>query len=291
MDGFDDPYHPSQESLEKNPFADPFAQRSASPDPWRSYGAQPTPEDPYQPYQGYQVVQSSTPPLESTSRTDDAAGGSGWHRQETGDSSLGKEAFLAEADPLDSAAANKEDPVESTTTPRTPGFKESIGDDPEPVVLPAGYSQTETIRNLEPEEIAQPSESRAYTSPSPARQPISYQRAPSPPALRPSTSTFTPPPSASKPHAHSVPSPLEQTPNKIENSFASLALGGESSGGWQGSQGGWANDAHFASPSVGRDDGTDGRRSVDSAPPVSEDVLSSPKGAPVSECSHQLTII
>ncbi len=36
MDSFDDLLAPSRHILEENPFADPFAKRSNSPDPWAS---------------------------------------------------------------------------------------------------------------------------------------------------------------------------------------------------------------------------------------------------------------
>ena len=37
MDGFDDLLAPSRDALE-NPFENPFAKRSSSPDPWSSFG-------------------------------------------------------------------------------------------------------------------------------------------------------------------------------------------------------------------------------------------------------------
>ncbi|KAJ7759260.1 Vps5 C terminal like-domain-containing protein [Mycena metata] len=61
MDGFDDLLTPSQSSLEDNPFADPFAKRSASPDPWTSPFARQQPADAYD----YEQHRSTTPPPES----------------------------------------------------------------------------------------------------------------------------------------------------------------------------------------------------------------------------------
>jgi sorting nexin-1/2 len=271
MDGFDDPYHPSRDTLEKNPFADPFAKRSASPDPWRSYGAQ-SPEDPYQPYSSFQEERSTTPPLEN----------------EPSGSRVVPTVPEPEVDPLDSAAANAEPEEEATATPSTPGFKESIGDDTESVVLPTGYSQTETIRNLEPEEIAKPAEPVPPQQSSLPKQPTSPRIPSSPPTARPSTSTYSPPPSAAQSQFNSILTPLDQNPAKLENSFASLAIGGESSSGWQGSHGGWVNDTPAVSSIIARDDEED--RSVDSVPVVSEGIFSSPKATPVRQSHSSISI-
>ncbi|KAJ7782017.1 Vps5 C terminal like-domain-containing protein [Mycena maculata] len=121
MDGFDDLLTPSQSSLEENPFADPFAKRSASPDPWTSPFARQESTEVYQYHE-----RTTTPPPESPTVEDNTS-----------------------LDPLDSAQATEEEPepLGGPLSPRSPGFRESVPEsDPT-------FSEIATIRPTEPEEL------------------------------------------------------------------------------------------------------------------------------------------
>ncbi|KAJ7043672.1 Vps5 C terminal like-domain-containing protein [Mycena alexandri] len=118
MDGFDDLLTPSQSSLEDNPFADPFAKRSASPDPWTSPFARQQPADAYD----YEQHRSTTPPPESP-------------------------VSAVEESPVDLAVEGSPDPLAGPLSPQTPGFRESVPEsDPT-------FSEIATIRPTEPEEL------------------------------------------------------------------------------------------------------------------------------------------
>ncbi|KAJ7180714.1 Vps5 C terminal like-domain-containing protein [Mycena filopes] len=100
-----------------NPFADPFAKRSASPDPWTSPFARQQPADPYE-YEGHHTP----PPQSPVSATE------------------------SNADPPDSAE-DTPDPLAGPLSPQTPGFRESVPEsDPT-------FSEIATIRPTEPEEL------------------------------------------------------------------------------------------------------------------------------------------
>lgn len=121
MDGFDDLLAPSRNVLEENPFEDPFAKRSSSPDPWSSFShAEPGPThhdiD-------YYKTGFEDEPVRSTSATPTTAS------YVTGDHGHSDQNSLIAADPLDAAAvtAEEHDDERSTaptdaTSPRTPGF-------------------------------------------------------------------------------------------------------------------------------------------------------------------------
>ncbi|KAJ7066572.1 Vps5 C terminal like-domain-containing protein [Mycena amicta] len=133
MDGFDDLLTTTHSGAEHNPFADPFAQRSPSPDPWTQPFRQEPEED------VYQYERPTTPPVDDdTSALVPAAA-----PEEEGPAS----------DPLDSAAVEvKEDIEHGPLSPRSPGFRESVDDsDSDPT-----FSEIATIRPTEPEEM-QPS--------------------------------------------------------------------------------------------------------------------------------------
>jgi sorting nexin-1/2 len=217
MDTFDDLLAPSRQALEDNPFADPFARRSGSPDPWAN-------------------------PFASTPLSTETFG----HASSTAEPSLGVETVrpsndeapsLAEhhlSDPLDSAVHNQDD--EDDNKPlgrlRSPGFRESV---------PSDFSEIATIRPAEPKESEQ----------GPSTHPAS-SNGPSTPTPRAETPTWSPPqptkdhtrqssrsgsslisPSSST-SGSSVTSPLEKSSiTGLAHSVAALSLGGESLGGWQ----------------------------------------------------------
>ncbi|KAH7921295.1 Vps5-domain-containing protein [Leucogyrophana mollusca] len=208
MDGFDDLLAPSRSVLEDNPFEDPFAKRSNSPDPWSSYTQQPNDPAPAQDDQDYYKSGfEQEPEPRSTTPTESYATGSRGHSDQS-----------SAVDPLD-AAANTADEEETTApsdavTPRTPGFT---------VFNSSADDHIKTISEPEPD------------------SPASDLRTPSPPPPAPAPRLSSPEP-ASQSHSpeRTVVSPLEhRPPASIDHAFASLALGGESQGGWQG---GWSND-------------------------------------------------
>jgi sorting nexin-1/2 len=234
MDGFDDLLAPSRRVLEDNPFADPFAKRSNSPDPWASPFANGQLADDY--------GQSTTPTAESYVATDT-------YESSLGSSDIAGSAPPVPSDPLDSAtqAADEENEQESdkprgrsTSSSRTPGFRESVA--------PA-FSEIATIRPTEPEEPEPPALTpvEQYRSSPPPRKADSPSTTPSSPVSQESHHTkrssqggsrvVSPSPSTSK--TSEFVSPLEKSPIGIDHSIAGLSLGGEALGGWQSEQAGW----------------------------------------------------
>lgn len=217
------------DDLLADPFEDPFAKpRSGSPDPWATFSHQAavTAEAPdafADSYNSpYDEHRSTTPTTES------------YMTGERGESSQG-----SVVDPLEAAAVNADEDLpdpSDPTSPRTPGFRESIS-----VLNPSDHTQTIS----EPEPATPPV--RSPTSPVSASLPPApaSARAPSPPRHSPKDTT-SPFPSHSRSTSkviNPVVSPLERPPaSAIDRSFAGLSLGGESVGGWQSDQGSWAND-------------------------------------------------
>lgn len=158
MDGFDDLLAPSHSSLEDNPFADPFAKRSASPDPWTSPFARQQTADVYE----YQE-RPTTPPV--------------------GPSESPSVEPNAPLDPLDSALQEEEE--DEPHSSGQPGFRESVPEsDPT-------FSEIATIRPTEPEELQssipvpeQPATLARTETPTPATPP--------PPRLSESVPTLSP---------------------------------------------------------------------------------------------------
>lgn len=234
MDGFDDLLAPSRSILEQNPFEDPFVKpRSGSPDPWTSFGQQqqslPSHSDIDYFKSGFEDHPSAAQTTESYFTSDYV------HNEQS--------SVAAPADPLDAATVTAEDHEDEQsashsdahpdTTSRTPGFgiftsstedesrtvepeSESHHHDPAASILPAdeaGPSVTSLLRAEEPTSLL-------LSSP---QEPVSSHTSPE----------------------RTVVSPLDQQspPSNIDRAFASLALGGESHGGWQT---GWGGHDHVA---------------------------------------------
>lgn len=234
MDGFDDLLAPSRRVLEDNPFADPFAKRSNSPDPWASPFANSQPTDEYGPTTESYVA---TPdPNKAGSISSDA-----FH-----------DTSAVSPDPLDSAARTAEEEDEehpgprgrSTSSTRTPGFRESV-------VTPA-FSEIATIRPTEPEEEHEPPVLAAVTaeqyptsppprkanSPSPTSPPpVSREGREATQSPQSNSRVVSPAPSTSK--ISEFVSPLERPRTGIDHSIVGLSVGGEALGGWQAEQVGW----------------------------------------------------
>lgn len=233
-----------------DPFQDPFAKpRSGSPDPWSSFSHQPQPStnshDPYEdPYKfSYNEGRSTTPTTGSYA---------------TGEP--GESPPNSTADPLEAATVNAKEEEElyhtpaAAASPRTPGFRESIS---EPKPDPEEHIKTVS----EPEPATPPANKTPpkILSPTAAARTEARDRSPSS-----SYSHEQKVSSASTPHSlkarSPIVSPLEQPSGQgtLDRPFASLALGGESVGGWQADRGSWVNERPVASSSnISTDDDDD----------------------------------
>ncbi|TCD71851.1 Vacuolar protein sorting-associated protein 5 [Steccherinum ochraceum] len=257
MDGFDDLLAPSRTGLESNPFEDPFAKRSGSPDPWTSAFQQPAAypghDDAFG--GGFGASSSSTSPTAERYPA----------QLETSDSG----GFSQASDPLDSANATRDEddapahddavpetPVKTEPTPSSPGFRESIPSTIDEVIAPlpapaqsppltpaeeettTPSAPTPTSRHVPPPLTStlsdQPPETPASDSPISITRPevvssrASTQSQSS--SLQPASTTTSP--------KQPVFSPLDQpqpTGLGFERSFAGLSIGGETFGGGWGS--------------------------------------------------------
>ncbi|KAH9920815.1 Vps5-domain-containing protein [Amylocystis lapponica] len=238
MDGFDDLLAPSRDAL-ANPFEDPFAKpRSNSPDPWSSFAHDSQDTFPEAETTDFLGARSATPTLE----TQPYGVAAGFQTYEP-------------PDPLDSAASLATDEPETPSSPvsaRSPGFRESIS----------------TIDEVVSPEERQPSVEAA--SPPPQDTPVSSVP-PSSASRFVSADTST----GSVGHSSQVSSasiaslsapkperpfhtPLDQqSPSVFERSIAGLSIGGESIGGWQGSQSAFVGADRAANFSHDRSDSDD----------------------------------
>ncbi|KAI9440594.1 Vps5-domain-containing protein [Lactarius indigo] len=296
MSGFDDLLQQSSRALEENPFEDPFAPaRSNSPDPWSSYthpAATVTSSAFEYDESGFNGLPTTAPTVES-------------HEESFTTSAVPAESRsfsvpTAASDPLDSAnlpADDKPDPAAKPIT--SPGFSEhrySPEDDTSTVspespaqhtspskpvsdallhaaptlTLPSTTSPPEnspTVQPSSPEtpssaipaELADHSAPLSPPPPSSARLP-QRQYVPQPSVHLP----FNPSPTVSESN-RVISSPLDQLPT---TSFASLALGGESFGGWDNAHSTFANNASMpVSPEKGDDDDDDDDKPLRPRPP------------------------
>jgi sorting nexin-1/2 len=215
MDTFDDLLEPSRRALEENPFEDPFAKRSNSPDPWSSYAHQadvyPDSTEIYK--SEYEEAKGSTPTGSFVTADQD-------ERVES--------SSVSTSDPLDAAGqpTDEDDVVARSGIPRSPGFMESV---------PQNFSEIETIRPTLPEELEPSIPAPAYfLEPAP---PPPTSLTPHKPISTASSSTSIGSASPSASAFARVTSPLDSPASLgVGRSFASLALGGETVGGWQSPQ-------------------------------------------------------
>jgi sorting nexin-1/2 len=230
MDGFDDLLAPSRNALEENPFEDPFAKRSGSPDPWSSGWSRSEHHYSSEPDEHAGFEEQSTQPESFVA---------GQHEVNEPTHS---------SDPLDLAAqtADYDDDddrplgrfrTSPITSPRTPGFRESI---------PVPFSETATIRPTVPEELEPSTPAQPYFADNaPPTFTIASQRIERTDSSSSRAAFISHSPSTSK-SGSAVVSPLETASAGLDHSFAGLALGGESVGGWQTDQGSWTNDSPVA---------------------------------------------
>ncbi|KAI0705214.1 Vps5 C terminal like-domain-containing protein [Cytidiella melzeri] len=231
MDNFDDLLAPSRAALEQNPFADPFGKRSESPDPWSSYAHGSSSHMPDE-ASAFADVRSATPTAVSSGFGGVPVAGFDGFEESTSPSESHRAEELEEDVPEPSTPT---DSRIKTTTPRSPGFRESI-----PTSIEETIASPVSERKPSPPPIVSPPVSTAPSSATPS-PPLSPVEPPTQASVfndtaRRAPSSFTsslPPPTitAQQPFF----SPLDQ-PQSIGHSFASLALGGETHNEWQGSQ-------------------------------------------------------
>ncbi|KAG1881142.1 Vps5 C terminal like-domain-containing protein [Suillus subluteus] len=222
MDGFDDLLAPSRNVLEENPFEDPFAKRSSSPDPWSSFSH--TNSGPAHHDIDYYRTGFEDEPVRSTSATPTTAS------YVTGDHGHSDRSSLIAADPLDAAAVTTEDHDDEhstaptdTTSPRTPGFS-----------MYTSSAEEHATTVSEPT-----SESPVPQDEKPVRAVIPPHRESSPSLTPAISSTKIATPSDSPERA--VISPLERSFSPVvDQTFASVTVEAESQRGWQSDWG--AND-------------------------------------------------
>jgi sorting nexin-1/2 len=242
MSGFDDLLQQSSRALEENPFEDPFARpRSNSPDPWSTYT--------------HQSASISTPAFEydaSGFGTTTTTQGVGPHDHSFSPSAVESHTDVVPttpSDPLDSVnlpaddepelPARTSEPVLEPDLPRTasltlPSITSPLEGSPtlqlSSPVTPSSAIPTELGGNTGPPSPPAPSSARL-----PQRQEALH------PSAQYSFDTSSPTVSDSQ---RIVSSPLDQPP---VTAFASLALGGESFNGFDGTQSAFVGNTPFAS--------------------------------------------
>ncbi|PFH51776.1 hypothetical protein AMATHDRAFT_58242 [Amanita thiersii Skay4041] len=215
MDSFDDLLAPSRNLLEENPFADPFTNRSSSPDPWAS---------------PFAVNQSDSAPYDDIAT---APSHSSYKIQEYDASATigsSSSAVPVSNDPLDSEslALSTEDSAPGHGFSHTPGFKESVepGVPESSAIQPARSENIESVTTSESEQS--PSDTTTPASVTATYSSQSYQSPPPPSHVLPLSLNAADP---------NFVSPLESPgPVRFERSIANLSLGGESFGGWMSEQ-------------------------------------------------------
>ncbi|KAH8108328.1 Vps5 C terminal like-domain-containing protein [Phellopilus nigrolimitatus] len=231
MDGFDDLLSSSR-ALEDNPFADPFSgPRSNSPDPWATFGQQ----------------QHHDFHDENYTSQFEHSFGTGAANGDNEEKDLGLlESPIASGDAFVEHTVTAEHVLEAAEPPtsdvisfknpelQSPGFRESISTE-ESASASITIESSRSSPSLNIEHTREPSPSSSVRTS--IRSPPS-ETAPLQPAS-PGSSFFSPhlPPSV---QSDKSVSPLGYPSPRLTQSFASLALGGESVGGWQDSQAGFS---------------------------------------------------
>ena len=218
MDNFDDLISHSSRTLEDNPFANPFAQqRPGSPDPWSTFGQQAHTT-------GFQDEHFDSSHFGNAFETHDQIHEKGEHKEpeDSGEQSDVNDSPLVE---------NLH--VEPQTDPfsETPGFLEST---------PSSAEETGDIPNPAVDEIHERNGTTqsAGDDSTPINSPLKTVQTPLPeePLEHRATSSISAPlPTFGSSTLNSFTSPLDSTTANFTQSFASLALGGESVSEWQNS--------------------------------------------------------
>lgn len=230
MDSFDDLLAPSRHILEENPFADPFAKRSNSPDPWAS---------PFAVSQSSSATTATESPYEET--------GYGSSPRET---STQENTTSVIKDPLDSEslAHSEEDDNLDSGPPRIPGFKESVEPDSQ-------FSETATIR---PKDSENPIQDTLAGDAEPAASHIVEREVVNASSSQtPHLSVDNRPISPGSGDGDSA-SPLQSNPMGIDHSIANLSLGGEPTTGWMNERTAWGGESSsLVAPQPPLDDDSD----------------------------------
>ncbi|KLO12698.1 Vps5-domain-containing protein [Schizopora paradoxa] len=228
MDGFDDLLSSSSRALEANPFANPFAQpRSSSPDPWASFGQPEAQDDSSSNATGYSSNFGHTLDSNFDSYTgDEKDKAEEEYLQHKDASSQELEASTQQTPDVDSTPPSTS-PIHSSASrqfPLSPGFRESISNED---VSSENAKDDMVEHNGSPQSLDHSAEDVFSVK----EQAPQAERTVSPPI--PSASPgVTHPTFTAQSTAFS--SPLDSVFSaNIDKPFASLALGGESVGGWQ----------------------------------------------------------
>lgn len=218
MESFDDLLAPSRHILEQNPFADPFAKRSNSPDPWAS------------PFS----VSTTTATSQSESLYQETGCGS------SRETSTEEHATSTVKDPLDSESLAHSDEDDSLNV-RLPGFKQSIEQDSQ-------FSETATIRPNDSESFIESTLAGDAESHIAERETVH--------ASSPQISHFPADSMPSSPGpAESL---LQSDHTGIDHSIANLSLGGEPTTGWMNEQMAWGGESSLlVAPQPPVDDDSD----------------------------------
>lgn len=232
MDGFDDLLAPSRNALEDNPFADPFAKRSNSPDPWASPFANSSHDD-----YGHNTA-SIADPYASTAISYESP--STTYDEDPLEGSL--------KPPLEIEEEEDHDADDTPSQAQSPGFRESI---------PIAFSETATIRPKVLEEIQPtivPSEELGRSETPTSKQ---HTNPPSPvlqhgkdlPRTGSHFVSLSASSSTSK-NSNEFVSPLERAnPLTLDRSLTGLAIGADAlGGGWQSEETAWGGAPSLPAP-------------------------------------------
>ncbi|KAI5120370.1 hypothetical protein M0805_006892 [Coniferiporia weirii] len=219
MDSFDDLLASSSRALEDNPFADPFANtRPSSPDPWATFGQQPRVYDfPDEHNVSHVDTDENGPGEDSGPSTTDVP---------FDDSFSGRDVAPVHATPDPEAASNADAVSTNGSGPQSPGFRESV-----PIDEPPSASDVEELPKIP---LSDDMKSSTLLSDRASAHSSSLETATH--QITPPEHGFSPPLLSSSAQPGAFVSPLDYSSPGISQSFASLALGGESAGGWQDSQ-------------------------------------------------------
>lgn len=258
MDGFDDLLAPSRQALDANPFENPFTKRSDSPDPWASYNHDVSAsafashdihtDDPT--FSGFGSSSSAFDDTHHSQSAFAAPAPTSPGFQPWGDVQ-GSSSIISPISPQHEHEPEPEPKTPSVTSPpesvlRSPGFKESIPDSIEEIATtPTKATHDEPPLTLKPD--TPPPATKHVPAPLVPSSPTSTESPVSPtiPATAPATVGHGHTPSLSRPSASSTSpsvhpayfSPLDQPHTAaVDRTFSGLSLGGETFGGWQGSQ-------------------------------------------------------
>ncbi|KAL5492536.1 VPS5 [Sanghuangporus weigelae] len=219
MDGFDDLLSSSRHPFEDNPFANPFDKpRSSSPDPWSTFGQQEQEHEAHA--TGFEEFQTSDESAHDVFGHETHSPRK-FHEHEGEE--LKDTRSPSETQSTDGVSGESETDARDGDL-QSPGFRESISTDDHEI------SEDVHVRSPSLEKFA-----ASYDGSNPTVGTPLQSSTPEPSTPPPSTKVErTQPCSSPTPaSAKQFVSPLESPGAGVVAAFASLALGGESTGGWQ----------------------------------------------------------